>query len=387
MRDEISGTTIAGRYRIVETLGRGGLGTVYKALDMRVSKIVALKILRSEFVGDRELENLREEFTVLASLPHPNIIKTYDCAKTDDLLYITLEYVEGRSLAQILTEGKPLDLDAAIGIVPQVGMALDYAHRNNFVHRDVKPANILISKDGRVLLSDFGLARPRGMSTLTTIGTIVGTLAYMSPEHAMGKPLDARSDIFSLGVVLYQLLTGRQPFFRRFPRRNSQEPVRIHLPPPSVFNPLIDRSLQDLVMKALVKDPEQRFSSMQLFVEALGLIEARLGTGEILNLANISNDTGDEAASTQIFFRADEDTSDSSNVVTNVKDFVGDVKTEGGLGHSQVSAIQKKDKELVGRRLQQDRLGPPSVARRPVDASGDAARPGAISSVHPALGR
>jgi serine/threonine protein kinase len=313
---EISGTTIAGRYRILDTLGQGGRGTVYMALDLRVSRVVALKLLR--FVSNSESARLIREFTVLASLSHPNIVKAYDCGKADDLDYIALEYVEGRSLARILVEEKPLDLDAALGVVCQVGRALEYAHENGVVHRDVKPANILISNHGRVLLSDFGLARPFRESGLTEIGTIVGTPRYMSPEQATGRCLDPRSDVFSLGVVLYQSLTGRYPFSGESTGAVLKNLVESDPPQPSTFNAVIDPSLQNVVLKALAKDPERRFLSMHLFMEALGSMGFRaVGSKEVLNLARMGNDSSDEQDPTETI--DDEDVPDSSAVVTYSK--------------------------------------------------------------------
>jgi serine/threonine protein kinase len=323
MRDEVIGTTIAGRYRLIEILGQGGLGTVYKALDTRVSRRVALKVLRSEVVGGKELGNLIEEFKVHRLLTHPNIVRTYECFKAGDLVFIALEYVDGRSLAQILRAEKPLDINVTLGIVCQVATALDFAHRNNVVHRDVKPANILISESGRVLLSDFGLARPSGEPGLTESGTIVGTPAYMSPEQAKGKILDPRSDVFSLGVVLYQSLTGRHPFPGESAAGILKSLAESDPRPPRAFNALIDPRLQEVVLKALAKEPENRFASMHLFEEALRLFKPPLRTH--LNLANIPKDSHDEAATATIALSPHEGTrAPSTGVVSLVNGSAAD---------------------------------------------------------------
>jgi len=270
MSDEPIGETLARRYRILQVIGRGGLGTVYKALDTRVKRPVALKVLHVTPDGEAKQRFLKEA-DVLARLNHPNIVQIYDEGEAEGLLYLAVEYIEGRSLQRIVAEGKSPGTNYAIEIIRQVGTALGYAHQRGVVHRDVKPSNILISNQGRVLLTDFGLAIAPGTETLTNAGTIAGTLLYMSPEQAMGKRLDGRSDLFSLGVVLYELLTGRHPFSgvslaQILSRIVEQEP----LPPEQLNSSLsLAPSLGKTVLKALAKAPEQRFQTAEQFVSAL----------------------------------------------------------------------------------------------------------------------
>jgi len=270
MTEEMIGKTIADRYRIVGVIGQGGLTTVYKALDTRLNRFVALRLLHPHFARDPEFERrFRHEAEVLTCLNHPNIVQMYDYGKAEGTTYLVVEYVDGRSLSDILAEGKPLDVDYAVEIVRQVGEALSCAHRQGVIHRDIKPSNILIANDGRVLLSDFGLAIAHGQPTLTDIGTVVVTPTYMSPEQARGEPLDRRSDIYSLGTVLYELLAGRLPFTAENLLELVHEVVHEEPPPLRRFNPAVSPALEQAVLRSLAKDPGQRYQSVDEFVAAL----------------------------------------------------------------------------------------------------------------------
>ena len=205
------GELVARRYRVLETVGRGGVGTVYKALDTRFSRVVAVKVLHHASNAVSK-EQLRLEADALARLSHPNIVQVYEVGETQDLVYLVEDYIEGPTLGQLIVDAKPLDWIYTVELIRQVGTALAHAHRHGIIHRDVKPTNIIISNEGRVLILDFGLAIKSGEPTLTQIGTVMGTLAYMSPEQVLGEPVDARSDVFSLNVVFYELLTGQRPF-------------------------------------------------------------------------------------------------------------------------------------------------------------------------------
>ncbi len=270
MSDEVIAETFANRFRILETIGRGGLGTVYKALDTHFQRLVALKVLR--FSPDAESrQRFLKEADVLARLNHPNIVRVYDAGEAGGLPYLALEYVEGQNLQQIVKEDRRLDAAKAVYIVLQVGKALEYAHSRGVVHRDVKPSNILISTQGQVFLTDFGLAIAPGSATLTGAGTIAGTVGYMSPEQAMGKPLDARSDIFSLGVVLYELWTGRPPFSGVTLVDVLRQIIEQEPPRPRELNPSVPvaPSVEEALRRSLAKQPEQRFLTAEQLVTAL----------------------------------------------------------------------------------------------------------------------
>lgn len=262
------GESIGRRYRILELLGNGVHGTVYKVLDTRLQRLVGLKLLDSAPNAEaRQIFLLKA--VALLQLKHPNILEVYDADQAEAFVYQTFEYVEGRTLGQIMADAKPLDPAYAIEIVRQVGAGLEYAHLHGVIHRDVKPSNILISNDGRVLLADFGLAITPGAPTLTQTGTIAGTPAYMSPEQVLGKPVDARSDIFSLGVVFYELLTGRKPFSadstaKLFSKIVEEEPAS-----PRQIDPSVPASINEIVLKSLAKEPGQRFQTADHFLRTL----------------------------------------------------------------------------------------------------------------------
>lgn len=262
------GESVGRRYRILEVIGTGGIGTVYKAIDTRLQRLVALKVLH--FTPDAESkEQFSREVQALARLNHPNIVQIYDVSLDDDLVYMTAEYIEGRNLRHVIADARHLDLDYAIEIVFQVGIALGYAHRRGIIHRDIKPENVLIPDDGRVRLLDFGLAIAPGTSTLTGTGTIIGTTGYMSPEQVQGKPVDARSDLFSLGIVFYELLTGCRPFSGESATilmRNISEAVPV---PPQAIGPSIPSSIEEIVLRLLAKQPDQRFQSVEQLLTQL----------------------------------------------------------------------------------------------------------------------
>jgi serine/threonine protein kinase len=275
MKNELHGTTVAGRYRIISVIGQGGLGTVFKALDTRIDRLVALKFFAAYWGSHPSHPSaFLSEARASAQLRHPNILAVLDCGEADGRPYLVTEYVDGMSLAQILSGRTPLDVDYAVDVVSQVGAALEAAHRQGLIHRDVKPQNILISTDGRVLLCDFGLSIPPGEETISGTGMVLGTPAYMAPEQAMGRPLDARSDVFSLGVVLYEALTGQRPFSPEgfsdavadiLERVVQLEPARLR-----ALNPAVPSAIEEIVWQALQKDPSRRFQTAENFVRALG---------------------------------------------------------------------------------------------------------------------
>ena len=205
-----------GKYRILGILGKGGMGIVYKGLDPDIDRKVAVKTIRFDTFADgpvkeEMLTRVMREAKAAGSLTHPNIVTIYDVIRESDLTFIVMQYVDGQTLQSLIESGKNFSPQDVIGILKPVADALDYAHENGIVHRDIKPANILIDKAGKPFLADFGVARME-TSTMTGPGTTIGTLSYMSPEQVMGKTVDGRADIFALGVILYELLTGQKPF-------------------------------------------------------------------------------------------------------------------------------------------------------------------------------
>jgi serine/threonine protein kinase len=257
---------IVGRYSIIEPLGRGGVGTVYKALDTRLQRVVAIKVFHA---GAVSMEKIWYQTQSTGLLKHPNIVQIYDCVETEGLVYLVVEYIEGVDLQQIIRLQRPIDPYRAIEIIHEAAKAVHHLHHVGFVHRDLKPSNILISNNGSIFLSDFGLAIASGTPTLTESGTVAGTPAYMSPEQAMGRFIDARSDIFSLGIILYELLTGLHPFAVGSTVQAMSSVVE-HAPiSPEQLNCALPVPLSEIVLKAMAKEPDQRFATCLEFVTAL----------------------------------------------------------------------------------------------------------------------
>lgn len=271
VNEDIIGSLLGGRYRVLELIGQGGLGAVYKVVDINAQQLGVLKILQPHLSGDAEFEKrFLHEARILAGLRHPNIVTLRDFGATHGSVYLAMEFIDGPSLDRILQRAGLLDLDYAIEIIRQVGEGLRHAHNQGIIHNDIKPSNILVSNDGRrIVLSDFGLATPPRESGLTDIGTVLGTVLYMSPEQIVGQALDARADIYQLATVLYQLLTGRVPHESSslptlFAKRFQEPPQPIH-----DLNPRVPRAVEEVVLKALAKDPAYRFQSMDDFIGAL----------------------------------------------------------------------------------------------------------------------
>jgi len=259
--------SIAGRYQILETIGRGAMGIVYKALDSRFNRVVALKVLNADLRDDSTYrERFVREAHTMGALSHPNIVRFYELGESDGKSFMVLEYIDGHSLAESMKDGQPCDLDYSVEIIQQVGAALSYAHRHGVIHRDIKPNNILISTSNRVVVSDFGVAKAAAASSLTEIGTVLGTPAYMSPEQAKGLRLDERSDLFCLAILMYQLVTAKRPFAGHDMTESLYNLVTQPPTPLSELNPSLPSALETTLLKALAKDPSLRHSSVDEFV-------------------------------------------------------------------------------------------------------------------------
>ena len=264
-----AGTLIDARYSVISRVGSGGMAEVYCAEDAQLGRRVAVKLLHERFAQDEEfVERFRREASSAASLSHANIVNVYDRGEWGGTYYIAMEYLEGRSLDSIVREEAPLRPERAIEITEQVLRASRFAHRRGVVHRDLKPHNVIIDDEGRVKVTDFGIARA-GASEITQTGSIMGTARYLSPEQAQGNPVSPRSDLYAIGIMLYELLTGTVPFegdsVVAIALRHLSEPPR----PPSSLVPTISPNLDAIVMRALAKSPESRFADADEFLAAL----------------------------------------------------------------------------------------------------------------------
>jgi serine/threonine-protein kinase len=285
--------TMIGHYKVLEQIGAGAMGAVRVGLDTYLDRPVAIKSLRSDFVNDPEfVSRFRSEAKSLARLNHQNIAALYTPIFEDGRLHLVMELVKGKSLEAVLAErGRPLGVKQALAIVAQACDGLGYAHEMGVIHRDVKPSNLMIGNDGRVKIMDFGIARVQGSVRLTRTGAAVGTPLYMSPEQCRGEEGDERSDIYSLGVVLYEMLKGAPPFSGKTDYDLIQAQIKTPPPPLIPDAPGVTPALEAAVMIALSKRPDQRFASMKAFGDALGATEVlRDATGIIRGAVNLVED-------------------------------------------------------------------------------------------------
>ena len=259
----LEGKLLGGRYEIIEKIGNGGMATVYRATDKVLKRDVAVKILRDEFTTDEEfIKRFEVEAQSAARLTHPNIVSIYDVGVEDNFNYIVMELIRGKTLKEIILEEKgPLPWKWSVNVAIQIASALETAHRNNIIHRDIKPHNIIITEDGIAKVTDFGIAKAVSNSTITAFGTTIGSVHYFSPEHARGGFTDAKSDLYSLGVVLYEMVTGKVPFDADTPvsvalkhmQEKPQEPIEV--------NPNVPMAVNKIIMKALQKDTNLRYQT------------------------------------------------------------------------------------------------------------------------------
>ena len=254
---------LSGRYELSHLVARGGMADVYRAHDQLLDRPVALKVLFPELSVDRSfVERFRREAQAAANLSHPNIVPVFDWGEDGGTYFIVMEFVDGRALSSILRTAGPLHPDRAAEIAADVAGALAYAHRHGVVHRDVKPGNVLITEEGTIKVTDFGIARAVNTEeSLTQTGAVMGTATYFSPEQAEGQGVDARSDIYSLGVVLYEMVTGRPPFLGETPVSVASKHVREHAPAPREINPGVPPDLEAIILKCLAKSPDHRYAT------------------------------------------------------------------------------------------------------------------------------
>ena len=259
MRDLAPETIIDERYSILSRIGSGGMADVYCAQDLQLGRKVALKLLYRRFAEDEEfVERFKREASAAAGLQHPNVVGVYDRGEWDGTYYIAMEYLEGRTLKQLLQEEGPLAPERAIDIVVQILRAARFAHQRGVIHRDIKPHNVIIDEEGRAKVTDFGIARA-GASDMTETGSIMGTAQYLSPEQAQGHGVGPASDIYSIGVILYEMLAGRVPFEGDTAVTVAVKHLNEQPLPISQFRPDVHPALEAAVMRALSKDPADRY--------------------------------------------------------------------------------------------------------------------------------
>lgn len=281
----MTGLVLGNRYEVQELLGQGGMALVYRARDRVLDRPVAVKILRPEYCADANLvARFQREARAAANLVYPNIVAVYDVGQDNNNYYIVMEYVAGPTLKDIIRQRAPLSVDQAMRIAEQICLALEYAHRHGVIHRDIKPQNILLSEDEEVVkVTDFGIAKSTLDPETTTDRLALGTVKYISPEQARGIEVVPQSDLYSLGVVLYEMLTGQQPFDGETPVSIARQHADAHPRPPRQLNPYIPPPAEAIILRALAKDPRERFASareMRLSLERYRLAGAEV-TGPI----------------------------------------------------------------------------------------------------------
>src|SRR5438105_10231957 len=261
--DTLIGTVFDGRYKILRKLGTGGMADVYLAEDQELGRRVAIKILNDRHAADDSfVERFRREAKNAAGLSHPNIVSIYDRGEAEGTYYIAMEFLDGRSLKELIVSRGSAPIRTTIEYARQILAAVGFAHRHGIVHRDIKPHNVLVGPEGRLKVTDFGIARS-GASQMTEVGSIIGTAQYLSPEQARGSPVDQTSDLYSVGVVLYELLTGQVPFTGDTPLQVAMKHLSEVPVPPSELRSELPENLDLVVLRALAKAPEARYQTAE----------------------------------------------------------------------------------------------------------------------------
>ncbi|MDA8227197.1 MAG: Stk1 family PASTA domain-containing Ser/Thr kinase [Desulfitobacterium hafniense] len=264
-----------GRYEVLERIGVGGMAIVYKAKDLLLNRIVTIKVLKEQFANDEDfVRRFRREAQSAASLSHSNIVSIYDVGKDGDTDYIVMEFIEGRNLKDVIRNYAPLSTEQTVNLAVQIGEAIRHAHEHHIIHRDIKPQNILVTADGRAKVTDFGIARAVSSATVTHTGDIVGSVHYLSPEQAKGVQSNEQSDIYSLGIILYELLTGKVPYDGETPISIALKHLQEKAVLPSKINPRTSHELEAVILKAISKAPEQRYQSVKELLEDLRSVQA-----------------------------------------------------------------------------------------------------------------
>nr|WP_092068021.1 Stk1 family PASTA domain-containing Ser/Thr kinase [Dendrosporobacter quercicolus]NSL46898.1 Stk1 family PASTA domain-containing Ser/Thr kinase [Dendrosporobacter quercicolus DSM 1736]SDL68613.1 serine/threonine protein kinase [Dendrosporobacter quercicolus] len=317
--------TLANRYTILEHIGGGGMADVYRAHDKLLDRSVAVKVLRPQFTNDDEfVTRFRREAQAAARLSHPNIVNMYDVGRDEDTDYIVMEYISGETLKEKIQREGPLPVEQAIRIAIEIAEALEHAHQNNLIHCDIKPHNILVTRSGRIKVTDFGIARAVTSATMTHTGTIIGSVHYFSPEQAKGSAIGAKSDIYSLGVVLYEMLTGEVPFSGETSVGIALKHLQEDPKPLQEINAAIPPLAEAVVLKAMAKEPEARFESSTEMIADLKMARNYLRDDQTRRLAR-------EDFPTQVLPRITADGDDGSVSASNGKQKGNRKKLIGGL--------------------------------------------------------
>lgn len=260
----LTGKRISGRYHILRPIGGGGMANVFLAEDIILEREVAIKILRFDFVNDIDfIRRFRREAQSASSLDHPNIVSIYDIGEEGDIYYIVMEYVEGMTLKEYITAHGPLHPKEALSVMEQIVSAIAHAHQNHIVHRDIKPHNILIDHLGHIKVTDFGIATALTSTTITHTNSVLGSVHYLSPEQARGGLATKKSDIYALGIVLFELLTGKIPFDGESAVSIALKHLQTETPSARKWNPSIPQSVENIILKATAKDPFHRYESAE----------------------------------------------------------------------------------------------------------------------------
>ncbi|MBS8263414.1 Stk1 family PASTA domain-containing Ser/Thr kinase [Mesobacillus boroniphilus] len=281
----IIGKRISGRYKIKDMIGGGGMANVYLARDMILDRDVAVKMLRLDFANDDEfIRRFHREAQSATSLAHPNIVSIYDVGEEDGLYYIVMEYVDGQTLKQYIQQHAPVPVEEALDIMKQLTSAISHAHHNHIVHRDIKPHNILVDSNGTVKITDFGIAMALSATSITQTNSVLGSVHYLSPEQARGGMANKKSDIYSIGIVMFELLTGRLPFSGESAVSIALKHLQSETPSLKRWNPHIPQSVENIVLKATAKDPFHRYDNVDEMEEDLrtALETKRLNEGKFV---------------------------------------------------------------------------------------------------------
>ena len=329
----LEGKLLGNRYEIIEKVGNGGMATVYKATDKVLKRYVAVKILRDEFTTDEEfIKRFEVEAQSAARLAHPNIVSIYDVGVDGNLYYIVMELIQGKTLKEIILEEKgPLPWKWSVNVAIQIASALEMAHKNNIIHRDIKPHNIIITEDGVAKVTDFGIAKAVSNSTITAFGTTIGSVHYFSPEHARGGFTDAKSDLYSLGVVMYEMVTGRVPFDADTPVSVALKHMQEQPEEPIEVNPNVPIAINKIIMRALQKDTTLRY---QTATEMLTDLRKALKNP---NGDFVDDKEYDPTAATQII---------NTEMYNNVKNRDNEDQAENGKKENKLKRFIKNHKKL-----------------------------------------